>query len=92
MDNVNFLYWKVIALCFIVAITFFFFTTETLIQGKLKLPSWVFSSFTFVIGFYFFSVFLRSLSELKTGSHDSIDELLDICHITLKFFGLGHLM
>ena len=92
MENISFLYWKLAALCFIIAITFFFITAEALIRGKLSLPSWVFSSFTFVIGFYFFSVFLRSLGELNMGSHDALDELLDVVDTALSFVGLGHLM
>jgi len=92
MEQVSFLYWKLAALCFVIAITFFFFTAEALIRGKLSLPSWVFSAFTFVIGFYFFTIFLRSIGELRMGSHDALDELLDVVDTFLGIIGLGHLM
>jgi len=92
LENVYYYYWKIAAICFIIAITFFFITTETLIKGKLKLPSWVFSSFTFVIGFYFFNIFLRSMTEFTVGRHDSIDHLLNIWGAAVKFIGLKHFM
>jgi len=86
------LYMRLAALCFVLAVTFFFITTECLIKGKLKLPSWVFSSFTLVIGVYFFNVFLRSMNEFTVGRTDALDELLDIWGTALRFIGLGHLV
>ncbi len=54
------------------------FTTDALIKGKLQLPAWVFSMFNFLIGFYFFRIFILSLGEFRLGRHDSIDDMLDI--------------
>jgi len=85
MGQVDFLYWKLAAVCFVVAIAFFFLTTESLVRGKMQLPAWVFSSFTFVIGAFFFSIFLNSLSEFKLGVHSSLDELLDAWDLVCGF-------
>ncbi len=85
MGQVDFLYWKLAAVCFVVAIAFFFFTTESLVRGKLQLPAWVFSSFTFVVGAFFFSVFLNSLTEFRMGAHYSLDELLDAWDLVSGF-------
>jgi hypothetical protein len=37
-------------------------------------------------------VFLRSVGELRMGSHDALDELLDIVEKFLDIIGFGHLM
>lgn len=76
MGHVDILYWKVAAVCFVVGIFFFFITTETLIRGKLRLPSWVFSMFTMVIGTFFFRIFVNSMSEFGIGQTGSVDELM----------------
>jgi len=85
MGQVDIIYWKLAAICFVVGLAFFFFTTDSLIKGKLRLPAWVFSSFTFIAGFYFFHVAIASLAEFNQGKHDSIDTLLYGWHLIVKF-------
>jgi hypothetical protein len=86
MGPVDFLYIRLSAICFVIAILFFFFTTETLVRGKLKLPAWVFSLSTLVIGIYFFNIFLGSIQDFMQGRTDTLDELIDISHVVFSFF------
>ncbi len=76
MGLVDFFYWKLAAGCCLLGIVFLFITTECLVKGKLRLPAWVFSSFTLVIGIFFLSVFINSLGEFSVRRHDSLDEML----------------
>jgi len=86
MGQVDFFYIRLAAICFVIAILFFFFTTESLVRGKLRLPAWVFSLSTLVIGIFFFNVFLGSVQDFMQGRTDTLDELIDISHIVVNFF------
>jgi len=86
MGHVDFLYIRLAAVCFVIAILFFFFTTESLVRGKLRLPAWVFSLSTLVIGIYFFNVFLNSVQDFMQGRTDTLDELIDISALVASFF------
>ena len=88
MGYVDIFYWKLAILCCITGLFFFFATTESLIQGKFRLPAWVFSIFTMVLGVFFFDVFIDSLGEFGVGCHDSLDDLLDTWRIVMRFFGM----
>lgn len=76
MGQVDTFYWKLAIGTCILGILFLFFTTESLVRGKFRIPAWVFSSFTMVLGVFFFKVFLNSLAEFSVGRHDSLDEML----------------
>jgi intracellular septation protein A len=85
MWQVDIIYWRLAAICFVVGLAFFFFTTDSLIRGKLRLPSWVFSIFTFVVGVFFFRIAVNSVHEFQMNRHNSLDELLDAYHMILNF-------
>jgi len=80
MDHVDFFYWKLAALVCFLGLAFFFLTVEGLIRGKLSLPSWVYSIFTFTIGVFFFSIFVNSMNEYWMGRHDTMDNFIDLYH------------
>lgn len=86
---VDIFYWKLAFLCCLVGILFFFITAESLVRGKLKLPAWVFSSFTLVIGVFFFRIFLSSLSEFEAGRHQTLDEFLDMWRLITGLLGIS---
>jgi hypothetical protein len=88
MAQIDPFYWKLAVLCSLVGIFFFFLTTESLVQGKLKLPAWVFSSFTLVIGVFFFRIFVDSVGEFSKGTHPSLDNLLDVWRLVTNFIGI----
>ena len=88
MFHIDPFYWRLAILCSLVGLTFFFVTTEGLIQGKLRLPAWVFSSFTLVLGVFFFRIFVNSMYEFNMGQHVSLDNLVDIWRILTGFFGM----
>ncbi len=85
MSQVDFFYVRLAIICCIVAVVFFYITTESLIKGKLRLPAWVFSSFTLVIGIFFFDVFIDSVGEFSLGKTDSLDELIDMWEMVARF-------
>jgi hypothetical protein len=85
MGHIDIFYWKLAVLCSLVGLLFFFMTAESLIQGKLRLPAWVFSLFTLVIGVFFFRVFLRSLDEFGLGRHTALDDLVNIWRMVAGF-------
>ncbi len=85
MWQVDILYWRLASICFIVGLAFFFFTTDSLIRGKLRLPAWVFSIFTFVVGVFFFRIAVNSLREFQMNRHNSLDELLDAYYRIVNF-------
>lgn len=87
MGQIDFFYWKLALLCSMLGFMFFFLTTEGLVKGKLRLPAWVFSSFTLVIGVFFLRIFLNSLGEFGMGRHESLDELLDAWRLMTGFLG-----
>lgn len=87
MGYVDVFYWKLAILCCIAGLFFLFATTEGLIQGKFRLPAWVFSIFTLTIGVFFFDIFIDSLGEFSVGRHDSIDQLMDTWGVVTRFFG-----
>jgi len=87
MGHVDFFYWRLAALCFVLGILFFFLTTDSLVKGKLRLPAWVFSSFTLVMGIYFFTIFVKSANEFMIGRHEALDELIDTWEMISRFFG-----
>jgi hypothetical protein len=78
MSHVDIFYWKSAVLCCLVGLFFFFVTAECIVKGKLRLPAWVFSTFTLVIGVFFFRVFTRSMFEFNIGRHESLDDLLNV--------------
>jgi len=88
MGLVDILYWKMAAACCVTGIFFLFVTTEGLVRGRFRIPAWVFSSFTLVIGVFFFRVFLNSLAEFSVGRHDSIDELIAAWKLVGGFLSL----
>ena len=87
--HVDVLYWKMAAICAVMALFFFYITTESLIRGKLKLPAWVFSSFTLVLGIFFFKVFIDSLGEFNNGRHDTLDDMIKHLRVLARFLRLS---
>ena len=85
MSHINMFYWELAVLCCLSGLLFFFITAESIVRGKLRLPAWVFSSFTLVIGVFFFRIFINSLSEFSMGRHISIDQLLDAWRLLTHF-------
>jgi hypothetical protein len=85
MSHIDMFYWKLAILCCLVGVVFFFITAESLVQGKLRIPAWVFSSFTLVIGVFFFRIFVNSLSEFHMGQHVSLDQLMDTWRLVLSY-------
>ena len=83
MGSIDVFYWKLAVLCCVVGLMFLFVTAEGLVSGKLRLPAWVFSSFTLVIGVFFFRVFVNSLNEFDMGQHVSLDQLMDACRLVV---------
>jgi hypothetical protein len=75
--------------CAVAGLFFMFVTTEALVRGKLKLPAWVFSSFTLVLGVFFFRIFINSVAEFYMGQHDSLDTLMAHLSLLASFFGLS---
>jgi hypothetical protein len=86
MGLVDFFYWKLAVGCCFVGILFLFATTESLVQGKFRVPAWVFSTFTLVIGVFFLKVFLNSLGEFSVGRHDSLDDLMYVAQLIRSTF------
>ncbi|MFH1675968.1 MAG: hypothetical protein ABIC40_03000 [bacterium] len=85
MGYVDILYWKLAIALGVIGIFFFFMTAESLVNGKFRLPAWVFSIFTLVIGVFFFHTFLNSMAEFRYGSHDTIDEMFQAVKIIRNF-------
>lgn len=85
MGHIDIFYWKLAILCCILGILFLFLTTESLVQGKFRLPAWVFSIFTCAIGVFFLRIFINSLNEFNSGNHQSIDQLLDAWKMISNF-------
>jgi hypothetical protein len=86
MGYIDVFYWKLALLCCLVGLMFLFVTAEGLVQGKLRLPAWVFSCFTLVIGVFFFRIFVNSLGEFDMGQHGSLDQLMDACKLVVSVF------
>jgi hypothetical protein len=86
MSHVDIFYWKLAILCCLLGLLFFFMTAESLIQGKLRLPAWVFSLFTLVIGVFFFRVFTNSMVEFDAGHHQSLDEFMNMWRVMTGLF------
>ncbi|HDS31053.1 MAG TPA: hypothetical protein ENN67_08425 [Firmicutes bacterium] len=78
MGLVDIFFWKVAVGCCFLGILFLFATTESLVQGKFRIPAWVFSSFTLTLGVFFLKIFINSMGEFSMGRHDSIDLLMRI--------------
>ena len=85
MSHIDMFYWKLAILCCLVGLLFFFITTESIVKGKLRLPAWVFSLSTLVIGVFFFRIFVNSMREFNMGQHVSLDQLMDTWKLLLSF-------
>lgn len=85
MAFVNPLYVKLAIGCFVTAIVFFFITIDNLVKGKFGLPSWVISLFTMTIVVFFMRIFLISLNEFQMGRHRTLDQMMDVWEIIIRF-------
>ena len=87
MFHVDPFYLRLAGICLVIGLLFFFITTESLVRGKLRLPAWVFSSFTLTLGVFFFHIFINSVSEFGLGHHETLDELIDAWQLLTHFIG-----
>jgi hypothetical protein len=85
MVGIDIFYLKLAILCCLVGLFFFFVSSESILRGKLSLPSWVFAAFSLVIGVFFFRTFVDSVNEFNIGRHDSLDQLIDTWQLVVHY-------